>query len=379
MGRINGQQRGLAMQFSYWILLLLFYLLAASQAIQSFSYKWTTIAVHQQYSLQKTLDDEPPKPYVYRALMPHLVNFIVDSTPENYLEVLRNRSINTLRANIGDEVHLMGPKIVASYGVIIFLNFLLLVATLFVLRAMSRYVLSHERENGTEFLSDIAPVLFSLMLSLSYRVYNGFIYDHLEIFCLASYILLTIYRKSLLSMLLLVLAILNKETAVFFPLLGTTLLLAVGNMKLNRTQFRKFILETLVVLCGFVFIRYVFRDSSGGAVEFYASGNFDFWFSMAPWISITTPHLQLIPLPKPSNIIILIPIIFAIFFAWRQKPNIIRLPLTVSLFINLPLFFLFSYRDEFRNLSLTFPFIFLATVHTIYYFYFKKSPLETQQ
>lgn len=260
----NTQQRNLATKFSYWILLLLFYLLAASQAIQSFSYKWTTIAVHEQYSLQKTLDGESPKPYIYRALVPYFVNFVVDSAPEKYLDDLRARSINTLRANIGDEVRLMTPKAVASYAVIILLDYVLLFATLFALRAMSRFMLLSQNDNGAVLLSDIAPVLFALMLSLSYRVYNGFVYDHLEMFCLAFYVLLTMYRRVLPSLLLLVIAILNKETAVFFPLLGAAIWLAVDNMKLNAPQVRKFILETLVVLCGFAFIRYVFRDLPGG-------------------------------------------------------------------------------------------------------------------
>ena len=37
--------------------------------------------------------------------------------------------------------------------------------------------------------------------------------------------------------------------------------------------------------------------------------------------------------------------------------------------LNIPLFILFCYQDEYRNLSLMFPFLYLAAVHTsLHYF-----------
>lgn len=366
---LNNHKHKLAASYSYWVLLFLFYSLASSQAIQSFSYKWTTIAVHEKYSLQKVLDGESPKPYIYRALVPFVVNFVVDNAPGKYLEKMRDRSANTLRANIGDDARLMSQNAVASYGVIIVLNCVFLVATLFALRAMGRYVLSSNQQKGPALLSDIAPVLFALMLSLSYRVHNGFVYDHLEMLCLSLYVLFTMYGRRLSCILLLAIAILNKETAIFFPFLGAAILLAASDMNFTKPLVKKFVSELLVVLCGYLLIRYIFRNAPGGVVEFHALGNLHFWFSIAPWLSITTPHMHLIPLPKPTNIVVLLPIVFSIFFAWSRKPNIIRLPLIVSCMINIPLFLLFSYRDEFRNLSLVFPSFYLASTHSIHHFY----------
>lgn len=361
--------------YSYWILLALFYLLAASQAIQSFSYKWTTVAVHEQYSLHKTLEGESPKPYIFRIFMPYLVNYIVDEVPSEYLEKLRQRSINALQANIGNELSLMSNKTVSSYGVVLELDYIFLVASLFALRAIGRHMCITDNKVGV-FIADMSPILFTLMLSLSYRVYNGFIYDHLEILCLVLYTLFSWLRKSMLSMVILAVSILNKETAILIPLLGAAISLATGDMKLNRSLLTKFVLEFAIVLCGFILIRYIFLNAPGGSVEVHAKGNFDFWFSIAPWISVTTPHLQLIPLPKPSNVLIIFPVLFAMFYRWSRKPSYIKAPLVLSCIINVPLFLLFSYRDEFRNLSLMFPFIYLASVHSIIAFYSQYATTE---
>ena len=362
-------------RWSYFILLTLLYLLATSQAIQSFSYKWTTIATHKQYSLDKTLEFETPKPYIYRVFMPYIVNVLIDSAPSTLLKKLIERSNNTLQANIGSEVELMSDKAVAAYAVIILLDFIFLFLTLWTLRAASKITI----RNGnliSNVVTDFCPVLFSLMLTLSYRVENGFIYDHLELLCLSIYVLSTMHRNSLLSIMTLFIAIFNKETAVFFPLLGATIYLAADwnklrashnylNLSFKNSFLIKLVLESMVVACGYVLIHYIFNNAPGGAIEFHGPGNFWFWCSFEPWISVTTPHLQLIPLPKPTNILIFLPILIVIFGSWNKKPNAIRFPLMASIVINIPLFALFAYRDEFRNLSLIFPFAYLAALHSI--------------
>lgn len=374
------------LRLPYFIILTLFYLLATSQAIQSFSYKWTTIASHYQYSLDKTLKHETPKPYVYRAFMPYIVNFLVDAAPSGYPKQLIERSERTLQANIGNEVQLMSDKAVAAYAVTIILDFIFLFVTLWVLRAAGQMISS---DVVSKMLADFSPVLFALMLVLSYRAHNGFIYDHLEILCLTLYVLFSMQRRLLLSVFPLLIAILNKETAVLFPLLGLSIYGATEGAKLKdmcllflkkplKTYFDntvarrgliKFMLEMSVVASGYVFIHYIFREAPGGAVEVHGPDNVRFWLSAEPWISVTTPHLPLIPLPKPTNIVLLLPIVIVIFGFWKQKPNIIRLPLALSMAINIPLFLMFCYRDEFRNLSLVFPFAYLASLHTIICYY----------
>ena len=277
--RIGSVQVGrLVAKSSYWIMLLLFYMLAASQAVQSFSYKWTTIANHEQYSLQKILDHELPKPYVYRPLMPYVIDFIVTNSAADFPSILRMRSQKTLEAVLGDKNRLMTTKLVDAYAVIILFDFIFLVATLFVLRAMSRFVFIPLNRTGGSFLSDISPILYALMLSLSYRAHNGFIYDHLEMLCLTLYIILTMYRKWLMSVLVLVIAILNKETAVLFPLLGAVTFLANSDNRINSTLVIKLISESCVVFAGSCLFGFYLEIQRAGALNFMPSGTLIFGF-----------------------------------------------------------------------------------------------------
>ena len=69
---------------SYAVVLVLLYSIAASQAIQSFAYKWTTLVDHGQYSLDKTFEGAAPKPYAYRLLIPAVINGIVKHTPQQW-------------------------------------------------------------------------------------------------------------------------------------------------------------------------------------------------------------------------------------------------------------------------------------------------------
>lgn len=349
---------------SYAILIALFYSIAASQAIQSFSYKWTTIAVHKQYSLDKVFEGTAPKPYAYRILIPSVINGVIDYAPDHWLLPILKRSKNTLSATIGIESEKINDKIATSYGLTLLLDFFLLVFTLFTLRELTKKILSIGGALN-KLIADVAPILFALMLSISYRVYNGFVYDHFELFALSAYVLFSWEKRWGPSIFILALAILNKETAIFFPLFGLAISYARNQDYQPKNDGWKFLAEFVVVIVGFVFVRYLLRNHPGGSVEWHAIGNLDFWLSTTPLSAMTTPHLQVIPLPKPTNIIIFLPIFYSIFGFWIKKPSVVKITLLLSACINLPLFFIFSYRDEFRNLSLMFPFLYLATTHTV--------------
>ena len=351
----------------YVVMLLLFYSIAASQAVQSFSYKWTSIATHKQYSLDKVFNGTTPKPYAFRVLVPLTINAIVDFTPNELLRPILERSKNTLIANIGAEAHEWDDRIVLSYGLTLVSGFIFLLATMLILRQLAIKVLVlHERKY--KFISDVSPILFCLFLSITYRVYNGFVYDYFELFIILAYILLCVNQRFILLLGILALAVLNKETAIFLPVLGLAINFSRNNSFL-RPDVVRFVTEFFVVIVGFFLVRYMLRDHPGASVEFHLIGNLNFWLSAVTYFSITTPHLQVIPLPKPTNIIVAIPILFVIFRYWKCMPRMLTTLFLTSTCINLPLFFLFSYRDEFRNLSLMFPSLYLAATHSLIHYY----------
>jgi hypothetical protein len=157
--------------------------------------------------------------------------------------------------------------------------------------------------------------------------------------------------------------------AIFFPAFGAVVRwYHDSETPLNR-RVRVTLAEFALALSVFFGIRAYLEDHPGSSTEWHFFTNLQFWLSWRPWVNITSPHFPLIMMPKPSNLIFLLPILATIFGYWSEKPAVFKALLVVSGAIALPLFILFCYRDEFRNLSLMFPFLYLASVHSLHVLY----------
>lgn len=352
---------------TYLLMLMLLYAIAASQAVWSFAYKWTTIADHPEYSLENIMDGSSPKPYAFRILVPDAINLVSSLIPEQVSGVLIERSRLMLEAVLGTHhAGMLNDRLALDYAMAMISAFMFLFLALILFRAIS--TLYFEKTPVSKVVQDFSPIAFALLLTISYRAHNGFIYDHFEIFIFSLYIYLKKRRKFLLSIAVLVMAIFNKETAIFFPVFGAVISWS-EERKLAARDLGRILFESLVVMAGFVTVRIMLMEHPGSSTEWHLFTNLKFWFSWYPLFAITTPHFPLLPLPKPSNIIVSWALLLMVFGYWREKPREIRVLLFIAGFINIPLFILFCYQDEYRNLSLMFPFLYLATVHTsLHYF-----------
>ena len=356
-----------APMITYSVMLALLYAISASQAVWSFAYKWTTIADHPEYSLEKVLAGSSPKPYASRILVPKAIDLVSNLMPETVSGMLIERSRLMLEAILGGHLAgMLNDKLALAYAISLMSNFSFIFLTLILLRSISTQYF--ENTPVSKVVQDISPIAFALLLTISYRAHNGFIYDQFEIFIFVLYLFLTKRRKYHLSLIVLALAIMNKETAIFFPVFGAVI---------RWCQERRFLAKELgwiatefsVVATGFLAVKILLIDHPGSNTEWHFFTNLKFWFSWHPWLAITTPHFSLLPLPKPTNIVILGVFLTMIFGYWRYKPLVIRVLLTISGLINLPLCVFFCYKDEYRNLSLMFPFLYLSAVHTSLYFF----------
>ena len=348
---------------TYLTMLLLLYAIAASQAVWSFSYKWTTIVEHPEYSLDKIMSGEWPKPYAFRLLMRNAVSFATDRVPEAIAVPWIERSRQALEATQGASyASMLDDRLVLAYAITLTSGFFFLFLSLILLRQISRLVYSITPV--TRVVLDFSPIAFALLLTISYRAHNGYIYDYFELFIFLSYIILVLLRKSFLTLLVLALAIVNKETAVLFPLFGAAIRWS-ESYQLSRSAIVATLRELVVVVIGFVAIKIMLIDHAGVTTEWHFFKNLDFWFSWRPWFAVTAPHFALVPLPKPSNVLVLGALLLMTFGYWGSKPAQVRWPLVVTALTNIPLFVFFCYKDEYRNLSLIFPFIYLAAVHTM--------------
>jgi hypothetical protein len=367
MNSICSKVKTWAPLITYSVMLALLYAISASQAMWSFAYKWTTIADHPEYSLEKVLDGSSPKPYASRILVPRAINLVSNLMPESVSGMLIERSRLMLEAILGGRLAgMMNDKLALAYASSLLSDFLFIFLTLILLRSISTQYF--EKTPVSKVVLDLSPIAFALLLTISYRTHNGFIYDQFEIFIFVLYLFLTKRRTYHLSMIVLALAIMNKETAIFFPVFGVAIRWCEERRSMAK-ELGWLAMEFSVVATGFLAVKFLLMDLPGSSTEWHFFTNLKFWFSWHPWLAITTPHFPLLPLPKPTNILVLGTFLVMIFGYWRYKPLAIRVLLTLSGLINLPLCVFFCYRDEYRNLSLMFPFLYLSAVHTSLYFF----------
>lgn len=352
-------------RYSYLLVLLLLYAIAASQAIWSFSYKWTNFVDHPQYSLQRLTEGSAPKPYAYRVLVPFVIREITARLPESVKEIMLRRGQMTLERTAPGRSDSYSSGMTVAYTVSIILDFIALLATLVMLRAFARRLLPDDPA-----LADYGPIAFALLLTLTFRTDGGFPYDFMELMLLLGYMLLVL-RRSTLSAVVIVVAVLNKESAILFPLLVLPFFIDRG-LSSDRS-LSLLVFDAVSAFLAFLTVRWVLRDVSGGVAEVHWAGNVSFWLSVYPWISATTPHLPVIPMPKPSNVAILVPILIFLGVNWGFKPLYMKLMVAFSTIISFPLFLILCYRDEFRNLSLMYPALYIASIHSMATFYSERA------
>ena len=98
-------------------------------------------------------------------------------------------------------------------------------------------------------------------------------------------------------------------------------------------------------------LRFIFADNGGSPAFFTLDRNLIFWSNPKSYWSFITPYAQLILVPRGANLISLFVLFFLVLWAWNEKPRVVRRLVLLSAAFNLPLFFLFGYLDEIRNLG----------------------------
>lgn len=343
-------------RYTYLALLLLTYALVASSTEQAFLQKWRTLN-SEAYTFEQFMDYGVPRPYAYRVLMPSLVNLLYSLEPIKSMASLPAMvSRGALIYGRDDQIENWEPELHAKYILTGFLMFGFLLIAMYSLRGITEYFL------GSRIAADVSPVLFMLALPLTFRGDGGFIYDFSEIglYFLALHALLKGKRSIFLMLVPLMVA--NKESSILIVFFSAVILYSTED---RAKAHRLLLAQGVVAAASYFSIKFAFSGAPGGTVEFHFPGNLEFWLDVKNYLSVMTTSTLFLPFPKPSNVLLLLIIAFSIGYEWSRKPKLLRHLFLVSLLINAPLFFLFCFRDEFRNLSLTYPYLHLLLMHTL--------------
>jgi hypothetical protein len=157
------------------------------------------------------------------------------------------------------------------------------------------------------------------------------------------------------------LVILNKESSLVLPVLLAPIFLRDGRRK-ALSLFAVMMLAGGVV---FWLVRSHYSDNPGQGVDFQLWLNMEFYSSPRSWLFFMAIYAPLLPFPRGFNVIWVLFVAAMLFFGWREKPVILKQMFWVACAVNLPLFVLFGFKDEMRNLSLVFPAMYLLSTDTM--------------
>jgi hypothetical protein len=343
-------------RYAYLALLLLAYVLASSSVEHSFLQKWRTLN-SKAYSFQQFMDYEVRRPFAYRILVPGLVNLLYSS--DAIRGIVQNEGLISRGACLYGQDQSIADwslELQAKYILTGFVMFLFLLTAMFALRGITR----HFFQNSS--LSDVGPLLFALFLPLSFKGSHGFMYDfpELGLYFIGLYFLLRSWNYAFLA--IIPLLIINKESSILILFFSAIILFSTMRTKDAYTHL---FMQGLVAVVSFLLVKSALSGRPGGTVEFHLWGNLRFWTDAKNYLAMMSTSTFFIPVPKPNNILLFPLLIWAISYKWKEKPLIIRRLFVASTVINVPLFILFCYRDEFRNLSLVYPYVYLLACHSI--------------
>ena len=336
---------------------LLLYTIVAALVLGTFATRWGFRGDSPHWGLEKMLAYEARQPFAYRVLSPTLINAGISIVPRSYVERHREWFLEetpVLRYRHRNESWDL-DKSVAWHVAYLYL-FLSLMIALYAARAVTR-----EAGPGPPLLSDTAPAIGVLFLPMSF-LFGGYLYDFAELAFLFVCLLTMLRSQWALYYLAFVLALLNKESNILIVVYFA----AICWDRVDRRQLVAHLgAQLLIGAIILIALRIVFSDNGGGPAEFWMSLNALFWLQPETYLRFDRPYAALIPTPRSANLISLFLVSSIVVIGWRACPPTLRRLALFSAAVNIPLFLIWGFLDEIRNLSLTFPALYLLGCYAI--------------
>ncbi len=331
-------------QVFYKIALILLYILASILIVASIK---SPSLINDRAGVISLTEFKGHKPFQYRVLMPLVIRGIEYITPQAFIDMIQSKVCVALE-NKADQTQLESRKekllSIANnpFRACLFfgINIVLIFAFFIILRKLL-FATSYFKS----WVYDLLPLSFVLIMPIFYG-YPNYIYDfmHLMLFTLGLY---AMYKeKWLLYILILPLAILNKETAIML----TVIFAFVYYKKLPRALFRKMLIYQVMMFIVLKLGLYlIFMENPGSVVEYHIQWNLkhlSYWhhyFRFEPiGKGIFLPFYIPIPWPIGLNLPFLGITAILVIYDWINKPPFFRkatiyFPLTLVLALTMGL------------------------------------------
>lgn len=322
------------------MLLLFLVLVVTAAGFSGFFSKWAFRDGSASMGIEAVLDGTAERPFVYRQLLPQIAKRTVLILPDK----ARDKLSDNLEKRKPMESIYSRAQVAKEYNVEYYLVFLFSYGCFFAAIWQLRILLGdllHDKAAGT-----LTALLFALLMPFLEQV-GGYYYDFPELLFMtlgAKYAL----RGNWLALTLVIpLAVVNKEAYFFF--LPT--LYPFAKAKLGKKQAVIFMLAG-VLLAGltYLYIKSFYTGNPGGMVQFHLMNHIKEFAKISTYFLTSTTY----GLPLGSRMFFL-HVIFTLWIswhAWKSLTDDLKQHVKIALVINIPLYWLFCYPGELRNLSL---------------------------
>lgn len=349
-----------------YTLMLLFYSIVAAIVLNTFLLSWGFDAGMEGYRFEKMITFNSLKTYAMRVLTPAVINILSEISPEFLKKKLLSLPAKGIQKTQFEKMKYR-YQLGDGFEIEKLITYMYLYGSIFAVLLLLRFLTKMVYDPPSLWL-DFGPAIGLLFYPLTF-INGGYIFDFTEMLFLLFSIILLIKSKIFFYYLVFILAIINKFTAgllIFY-------FFALNYKRMTNHEILKhLILQILITAMIYQLLSIRFNMNpegiySWGRLEFFS--NIKEYLNPTSYLSFNTVYSILVPSPKSFNIINIFLFLFLTFFRWSEKSILIKRLFLVSVAFNFPIFVIFCYKHEIRNLSFIFPAFYLLAFQTIVSFY----------
>lgn len=333
-------QKAAHSRFASVLTLFVLYWIVAAASVSGSLGKWALRDGNEQFGIERILDEQASRPFVYRRLLPETADFAARITPQSvqgYVADKLSPHRTFARASAAGD-----PKYAFRYVVITYACLAASVLTLFILQALLKDL------GFARLTTMLAPMAFVLAFPFVQTV-GGYFYDSVELFFLSAAALLAVRGHWIALLALAIPATLNKEAFFFFvPALYPMLRMRRGR------ETALMALAATVAVSGAVnaWIKWLYATAAGDVAHLQLLNNIEKYFHLSTYTQLEVTYGMVGPSGAFLGTLLVVGIIAV--RGWSSCPPVARQHLMIAAALNLPLFLVFCAPGELRNLSMLF-------------------------
>lgn len=294
-------------------------------------------------SFEAIVNGTAEKPYIYRRLLPDVINWLDGAAPSGIKDWLY------WRQKSGPEPYLQAIDVSpTARSKVYFFRYLLLylITFLFAFLAVYSMYLVCKRLSLTEAAATVAPAIF-IMLVPYFQSPGGYAYDYSELTFIALAVWMAMKFEWHWLIPVAILGTWNKESFLLF----VPCLFPFIRQRASRSRS---IVGTavLMALCASIFdvMRLRFAQNAGTIVVVQWRDQLDFLMHPRDFLTLGDQTYGL-RVPRIYSAFLLPLLIWTVWRGWRQLPDVVKQHAKIAATINFPLFALFCDPGEIRDLS----------------------------